>query len=485
MLLSSIISLLFPAKRGQTEDNTLPLKALPGLITLLDVALCRSVESQLTGTISSGHTLLSCWLDVKYEARKVLQLYKEKKYLHCADGVMSPYETLGWMCLETACNAIERLSTDRLASAANLSDPYDSIQSSAVSSGSNSSSSNNSNNLFYSSQASNLIGVGLQGIRNGILDSNERCETGRRQPTIQRRKDCGESPRLYCPDFVWADDVYFSCQKWIQNLDKHPLVQISHYVKNRVPSSADLDSSLFANTTISSGSNKTMKGAGSKSSRTSSRNGGSNVSSDRQQHRRRRKNEQEDKDRPPLAAQRRRSRPKVKEDWVELETSILVLVKLIQHDLPLRLYQFKAAMEEEAVVTKRLYLVKCEYRAPFRAFLEAHQNLLKAPPMTLVDCYLNKQQQDDDERSSSPEDIKAELQALLVRPELVELLSLEMEAEKLELDMGKMIFPFSELARTITNKRIILDSVSGIVDLNEIPLLRETVRVSSLSLFKM
>merc|ERR1740130_1213065 len=51
-----------------------------------------------------------------------------------------------------------------------------------------------------------------------------------------------------------------------------------------------------------------------------------------------------------------------------------------------------------------------------------------------------------------------------------------MEAEKLELDMGKALFPFSELARTISHKRISLDSVIGIVELSELPSLRETVR---------
>ena len=229
---------------------------------------------------------------------------------------------------------------------------------------------------------------------------------------------------------------------------------------------------------------KSTKGSGSKS-KSSSKNS-NNTSSDHpqrgQQQRRRRKQEQEEKERP---SQQWKLRPKVSESWVELENHVLVLVKLVQQDLPLRLYQFKAAMEAEAVVTKRLYLVKCEYRAPFRSLLESHQNLLRAPPMELVDCYLNEQQKQQDNSSSneksspsSPEDIKAELMAKLKTPELVELLSLEMEAEKLELDMGKALFPFSELARTISHKRISLDSVIGIVELSELPSLRETVRVS-------
>lgn len=483
-MLSSIISLLFPAKRGQTEDNPLPLKAVPGLTTLLDVALFRSVEGQLTGTIASSHSLLACWLDIKHEARIVLDLYKEKQYLYNTDGCSSPYETLGWQCLESACNAIERLSTDRLAAAANLSDAYESTKTSAVS---NTAHHSGSNNLFYSDKGSNVTGVGLHGIRNGILESKERCETGRRQPTIQRRKDCWESPRIYCPDFVWADDVYFACQKWIRNIDKHPLVEISYYIKHRDnpsvidPTSILTDTSPQGNTGTSS---KSTKGSGSKS-KSSSKNS-NNTSSDHpqrgQQQRRRRKQEQEEKERP---SQQWKLRPKVSESWVELENHVLVLVKLVQQDLPLRLYQFKAAMEAEAVVTKRLYLVKCEYRAPFRSLLESHQNLLRAPPMELVDCYLNEQQKQQDNSSSneesspsSPEDIKAELMAKLKTPELVELLSLEMEAEKLELDMGKALFPFSELARTISHKRISLDSVIGIVELSELPSLRETVRVS-------
>jgi len=162
------------------------------------------------------------------------------------------------------------------------------------------------------------------------------------------------------------------------------------------------------------------------------------------------------------------------------------LVKLVQNDLPLRLYQFRSAMEAEAVVTKRLYLVKCEYRAPFRAFLEAHQNLLRAPPMELVDYYLNKNSPNvvaganssSETISVSPEALKAELHALVTTPEFVELLSLEMESEKLELDMGKALFPFSELARTLAHKRIYLEVVQGVVGLRELPSLRETVRVS-------
>ena len=457
-VLSSIISFLFPAKEGQTEENPLSLKAVPGLITLLDVALFRSVEGQLTGTIASSNALLACWLDIKHQAQLVLQLYKTKDYIANADGETCPYESLAWQCLESSSNAIERLSTDRLAAASNLSDAYDSTKASVG---------HNhglyTNDLFYTANGCSVTGVGLQGIRNGILESKE--ETGRREPSLQRRKDCWESPRLYCPDFVWADDVYLACRKWIRSLDKHPLVQISYFMKHRDdPTVVDPTNLLTLQKNKGNSSKNTGKGSGSKSKTKDTRQ--------QQNQRRRRKQEQPGK---------RRQRYEYEgEDptYEEMEMQAMILVHLVQHDLPLRLYQFRSAMEADAVVTKRLYLVKCEYRAPFRAFLEAHQNILRAPPMELVEHYLSAAADKKKKQSSSPEALKAELQALLNTPELVELLALEMEAEKLELDMGKALFPFTELSRLLSNKRIYLDEVKGVEDLDELPSLRETVRVS-------
>ena len=497
-MLSSMISFLFPAKRGQTESNPLPLKAVPGLITLLDVALFRSVEGQLTGTITSSNSLLACWLDIKHQARIVLQLYKTKDFIGDADGEISPHESLARQCLESACNAIERLSTDRLAAAANLSDAYESTKASAVSNTTHHGGPGNhtyTNDLFYTANGNSVAGVGPQGIRNGILESKE--ETGRREPRMQRRKDCWESPRLFCPDFVWADDVYLACRKWIRSLDKHPLVQISYYMKHRHdPSVVDPTTLLTAqkkqggsNNDNNSGSNKSnksgSKGSGSKSKTANHRN--SNAEYLRQQHQRRRKKQEQ-------SGKRRNQRYSGDDPtYEEMEIQAMILVQLVQQDLPLRLYQFRSAMEAEAVVTKRVYLVKCEYRAPFRAFLEAHQNLLRAPPMELVERYLNEtapgsveagrssssgNNNNNKKKSSSLEALKAELQALLNTPELVELLSLEMEAEKLELDMGKTLFPFTELSRILANKRIYLDAVPGVAENDELPLLRETIRVS-------
>jgi len=456
-VLLSIISFLFPTKEGQTEADPLPLKAVPGLITLLDIALFRSVEGQLAGTITSSNALLACWLDIKHQAQIVLHLYKTKDFIGNPDGETCPYESLAWQCLESACNAIERLSTDRLATAANLSDSFESNGNQI-----------HSNDLFYTATGSSVAGVGIQGIRNGILESKN--ETGRRDPSMQRRKDCWESPRLFCPDFVWADDAYMACRKWIRGLDNHPLVQISYFMKHRDdPSVVDPANLLTVQKKQGNNHKNTNRGSGSKPRDNYPRQ-------QQQQHRRRRKQEHIGKRR----IQRYSGDDPIYE---EMEMQAMILVQIVQHDLPLRLYQFRSAMEAEAIVTKRLYLVKCEYRAPYRAFLEAHQNLTRAPPIELVEHYLNKNLQTSSYRGkdSSLEGLKAELQALLNAPELIELLSLEMEAEKLELDMGKALFPFTELSRNVTNKKVYLEAVPGVTRLDELPSLRETIRVSLLS----
>jgi hypothetical protein len=153
---------------------------------------------------------------------------------------------------------------------------------------------------------------------------------------------------------------------------------------------------------------------------------------------------------------------------------------MIQDDIPLRLYQFKQAMEAEVVVTKRLYLVKSEYRVPFRSFLEAHQSLLRAPPIELVDYYLEQSNdpKSDNDKDDGPEDLKAEFQSLLHRPELIEMLALERECEELELALGEALFPFSELARSLDHRRARLKVVREVVEYDELPTLQEQVRVS-------
>lgn len=415
-ILSSAISYLFPIQRGQSEGNPLLLKAVPGLTSVLDVALYRSVEGQLTATTCSSHCLLRVWLDVKKQSQLVLQLLKEEQDENVHKAM---YESFARQCLESANDAIERLSTDRMAQAANLTDPFDSISASTMGGGGGHHHHHNPSN-----NSSILSGVGLQGISTGVLESKD--DTGRRKP-IQRRKDCWESPRLYCPDFVWADDAFSACQRWVRNLDKHPFM--SH-------NPAD------SNLAVSAGG-KNNKGT------TNSR--------------------------LPTDATTTNLMPKT-----ELQSAILL--QLIQDDIPMRLYQFRQAMEADVVVTKRLYLVKSEYRVPFRSFLESHQSLLRAPPMELVDRFLmqhNSSSSSDTGKASESEQLKTHLQSLLTKPELIEMLALEMELEQVELKLGEALFPFSELARTLDHKRARLKTVPKIVDHDELPALQECVRVST------
>eukprot|EP00980_Cylindrotheca_fusiformis_P000602 scaffold154_cov129-Cylindrotheca_fusiformis.AAC.19 len=388
-MIKHVVSFLFPPKPGQSEDRPIEIDVVPGLTTFLDVALFRANEAQLTATTCSSHALLACWLDVKHQSQQVLQTLMEHE--ENDSNARLACESLSRQCLESSMDAIERLSTDKLSQTANLSDPYESISATAGAGG----------------HHQMLSGVGAQGIASGIMDSKS--EIGRRYP-LQKPLDCWESPRLHCPDYVWADDAYQACQRWIRNLTKHPF-----YLR---------ENDAFV----------PIAGSQNHSHHSSHSNFSNN---------------------DPLhpASERQAS----------------VLIQLIHEDLPMRLHHFRQAMHAEEVVTQRLYLVKCEYRAPFRHFLEAHQSLLRAPSMELVDHYLANP-------SPNAESLKSQLQSLLKTPEVVELFALEKECEEIELEMGEALFPFSELARTLDHKKARLKVVPGTVEEDELAGLQETVR---------
>jgi hypothetical protein len=57
--LSTLQALVFGSDSPPgSEGNPLQIQAVPGLVTLLDVALYQAVEGELTGTITLGHALL-------------------------------------------------------------------------------------------------------------------------------------------------------------------------------------------------------------------------------------------------------------------------------------------------------------------------------------------------------------------------------------------------------------------------------------------
>jgi hypothetical protein len=329
-------------------------------MTLLDLALYRSVEGELTASVSAVHALLHAWLDLKHQAQVILQNH------HGTNNSLTRHS------LEAACDAIEKIATDRLAASANLSDAYEA-------------------SATFSSSSPSLVGV------TNTVGAEE--DTGRRQPKIQRPRDCWETARLICPDHVWSDDVFWTSQRLLRHLTK------------QLPNDTSTSSAAVLD------------------------------------------DESDDDDDNGGAYE------------------LMRLQTLIQQDLPLRLHQFRVATEANAVVLKRLYLVKSEYRAPFRAFLEAHQTVQKAPSLDLVVRYLegggsrgaeNSTTNGEDSKSSDQETVT--LQALLETPALIEALELERTIEQFEARLAKGIFGFTELARLLDYKKIRLSVVEDVVD---------------------
>ena len=170
----SLERLLFtPPPPGSTPDNPLKVLAAPGLATLLDTALFDAHEAQLTGTLSAAHALLQTWLQLRRRALGDTDPVRQKIVL---DGFQE---------------TIDKLSLDKLAQTANLSDPFFS------------SSSQHANSKHHHSTPHALL-----------LHSPE---TGRRRK--QRPLDCWETSRLLCPDAVWAEELVQHQSKWLQ---KHP-----------------------------------------------------------------------------------------------------------------------------------------------------------------------------------------------------------------------------------------------------------------------
>lgn len=387
--LTSLLSFLKAPTPGDSEEHPMQVHAVPGLMTLLDVALFHTVEGQLTATLTTSHALLAAWLDLKKQAIVVLRELGNELDIGMRRSLM---ENFARACLESSQDAIERLTTDKLAQSANLSEPFE--QSSSVSSSS-------VGNAVFS-------GIGSQSMQSSLQESAR--DTARRHPLSQRPRDCWESPRLYCPDTVWADDAAQTHQRLLRTLYKHPFCGDS--VETSLVGSLD-------NTTAGTSSN-----------------------------------------RQPLA-------PKT-------ERQAALLLQLLQTDIPARLVQFRTAMEADSVVAKRLYLIKCEYRAPFRAFLEGHQTVQRAPNLLLVNEYLGL---------SSPAKVaqrgakaKQRLKALLETPELVEALALERQCEEFEMDMAKALFPFCELARFLDHRKARLKVVPGTLTESAALELQETLR---------
>ena len=68
---------------GRRDSGPLELPAAPGLMTVVDLALYRSLEGELTPTICSARALLTVWLYVKEQAQTVLAFL-----FHCVPSLV-------------------------------------------------------------------------------------------------------------------------------------------------------------------------------------------------------------------------------------------------------------------------------------------------------------------------------------------------------------------------------------------------------------
>jgi hypothetical protein len=382
---SAIVSFLAGLWKEEEESERMQIQAVPGLMTLLDVALYRTVEGQLTATIHASHQILEAWLDVKRQAVTVLQALRKELDLNATRRIQ--LDGFARTALDAACDAVERLTTDKLAQTANLSDPF-------PQQGTSGNAGSGINHHYSHSISANL----------SHLDESSRNDTGRRIPMRQRGKDCWESPRLHCPDYVWAEDFSQACHRLIKHLYKHPFLGDDPVETSTVLANAPRKSFLMS---------------------------------------------------------------------ADTEHEAQILVRLLKTDIPVRLYQFRASMEADSVVSKRLYLVKCEYRAPFRAFLEAHQSVQRAPSLELVGEYTSGSNR---KVATRREEAKERLSKLLETPCLVKSLALEQEIENSELEIAKILYPFCELARYVEHKNARLKSTSGLVDEDNVIELQDLLR---------
>jgi len=464
------------AATSRPHSPPLALTASPGLITLLDVALCQCHEGEMTSTICTSNNVLMTLFELKKQCSRLVKeialhgktfdtcpngtsstsannpadggssgsnnhnIIKELAQAHALADLAMSFATA---CLEGTNEAIGKMVTEPLAETANLDvTETPSSEDSSEEQGSGSGSGNgggggpgksssksksgggssaggplsNQGSFRVDTTAGGEGGTGAGGGSGGGGDSAGASslsfgippERRKHQP---RRRDCWESHRLYCPDYVWADDVISFCQRLMRNLVRHRFVHVH----------------------CGEGSGNTSAGSGSG-------------------------------DLPVRLPS-------------SVSDAVNTVLLLLRHDLPAKLYKFRVASEADGVVMKRLYLVKCEYRAPFRAFLEAHQSVQKAPSIALVDACLALHQSNSKEglhrRTQATE---RAVQDALHHPKLIEALELERRIEEVEIGMARMLLPFTDLARYMENRKASLRAVLGIVEASELPALEELLR---------
>jgi len=419
----NFLSINSNSNNEEEEEEYLSVTASPALTTLLDTTLYSAYKAELVPTISSATKLLNEFLILKETSATLLKeckyavgvpfsgglnLYKyndpfwpineygqkarEEKLVAIGASVYNgvflgegafvnkmgkahvkgtnvgtesmymneisnwnEFETLqdfAKQCYLAANEAISKLTTDRLSESANSS-LVDSLNG-GLDGGESGVGVSNNDGTFPSSSTSTQqspspmgstspAGTSLSSSsgQSSFVTSTDagigRCYNS------QPRRDTWESPRLYCPDFHWADEAIGGCLRLLKTLSKHRFVSLvnthglERYTNINVRSNKDIPEEMGCVLT------------------------------------------------PPTEAE---NYPHVFPSLEAVHSLQYLISELLPNTIPNALNQFRAAVESNAVVSKRLYLVKCEYRAPMRALWESYMNLNAAPKIELVERYL-------------------------------------------------------------------------------------------------
>jgi len=404
------------------DSRDISVTAGPGLITLLDLALYRANEGELTATISSANDLLNVIFEIKRAAHTLSKGAHdfERDLWNSPDNedvgkdslTHTEREELEWavestlrfayLTIESCNSAIDSITTDCLSKSANLSgfrseslltlsNPVG-LDAGIEDNVSESRSSKTAMRILIDEFSRNFISsnINIKRMAQEAVSVKLDSESSPKTQMDLSGLDAWETPRLICPDYVWATEVISVCSRSVRILSKHQCVL------------------SFANFTAASGYNC----------------------------------------------------------WSKFPSSVYrtmeLLVKLLKPELVDSLEIFKASVESNAVVSRRLHVVKYEYRAPFRAFLEAHEKMLASPSTDLIKTYLKLHgEQNPKAPTTAPRDLKLKrnsletsLRELMQNTRFVEAIELEHRCELLELAMAEMIFPFTELARFIEAKKV-------------------------------
>jgi len=404
------------------DSRDISVTAGPGLITLLDLALYRANEGELTATISSANDLLNVIFEIKRAAHTLSKGAHdfERDLWNSPDNedvgkdslTHTEREELEWavestlrfayLTIESCNSAIDSITTDCLSKSANLSgfrseslltlsNPVG-LDAGIEDNVSESRSSKTAMRILIDEFSRNFISsnINIKRMAQEAVSVKLDSESSPKTQMDLSGLDAWETPRLICPDYVWATEVISVCSRSVRILSKHQCVL------------------SFANFTAASGYNC----------------------------------------------------------WSKFPSSVYrtmeLLVKLLKPELVDSLEIFKASVESNAVVSRRLHVVKYEYRAPFRAFLEAHEKMLASPSTDLIKTYLKLHgEQNPKAPTTTPRDLKLKrnsletsLRELMHNTRFVEAIELEHRCELLELAMAEMIFPFTELARFIEAKKV-------------------------------